>query len=294
MHRNSYDQLPNAGRYTFRVFRGRLAQFSTFQEGIHGWEEKWSRHSVASILKKHSAGDLDEFEDIFTRFLPKDLPILEAGCGLGQWVMALTSRGYRIEGIDNAEETVRGVKDAAPQLTVRLGNVYSLDVPDRSYGGYISLGVFEHKPEGPLAGLKEASRVLQPGGIACISVPYLNRERRNWLRCLPEATGTTLPNGLRFYQYYFSLEDFQSFLRQAQLETLAMFPYAVSAGLTRDFWLGRWLHSHHFFSWRLKSGFFRRCARAPFWARWRWGHMLLFVCRRMEYEKKDTGRKGLP
>ena len=284
----------------FRVFNGRLAQFKPWSNDADAWEARWVKQSHAFLLAQSSSGYLDEFE-IFTRYLPKNLPVLEAGCGLGQLVMALAVRGYSIEGVDYAKETIARIQALAPELKVRLGDVYALDAPDGSYGGYISMGVFEHHPAGPIAGLREARRVLHPDGIAFITVPYLNPQREKILCHLeasvpPESWGIAQvtstqgnkisaleksPDDLQFYQYYFSIAEFEQYLAQAQLKIKEVFPYAVYAGLTRDFPLGRLLEDKRFLHWRLKQGVHALCKKAPMWARRRWGHMLMFVCKPM-------------
>jgi SAM-dependent methyltransferase len=244
------------------------------------WEQRWAANRLQDLLNTHRDGRLGEFDEIFTRYLPKDLPILEAGCGLGQLVMALHSRGYHVEGVDYAAQTVARVKNVAPELNIRVGDVYNLDVPDGTYGGYISIGIFEHNPDGPIEGLREARRVLHQNGRALIAVPYLNAQRRKWLRAVPETERSTLDNGLSFYQFYYSSEEFSHLLRQSGLDVIEIYPYGVYAGLTRDFVLGRWLHARSFFAWRIHRRVTRLCSQAPLWARWRWAHMLMFVCRR--------------
>jgi SAM-dependent methyltransferase len=265
----------------FCNFRNRLAQFRLEINDQAYWEERWARHRIEEVLPAYGRGKLDEFEEIFTRYLPHDLPILEAGCGLGQFVVALAHRGYRIEGVDYAAQTICRLRMITPELNVRVGDVYQLDVPDGTYGGYISIGVFEHNPDDPLKGLQEARRVLHRHGVAIIAVPYLNPERQKCLRQVPVAEDARLPNGLRFYQYYFSRDEFEGFVAKAGLETIEVFPYSVYSGLTRDFASGRWLHNHSFFYWRLNRQIIRWCQKAPMWIRWKWAHMLMFICKRV-------------
>lgn len=260
-------------------FNNRLAQFRKEGGQKDFWEERWSKSEMGVVLSSHRNGKLDEFENLFSRHLPHDLPILEAGCGMGQLVMALKARGYCVEGIDYASETVSRLQTIAPELNIRVGDVYRLDVPDSAYGGYISVGIFEHNPDGPLDGLREVKRVLHPRGVALISVPYLNPERQTWLERIPVAEHQILPNDLRFYQYYFSRDEFASLLRKAGLQVVEIFPYGAYSGLTRDFSLGLKLDARNFYHWRLKRRFSRLCARAPMWARWRWAHMIMFVCK---------------
>jgi len=261
-------------------FHGRLAQFRQFEVGPAHWDERWSGSLLKQRLAANGNGNLGEFTELFTRYLPKDMPVLEAGCGPAHLVKALANRGYRVEGVDYGEQTVSAVRSIAPELQVRLGDVYNLDVDDQHYGGYISIGVFEHDPGGPLKGLRETARVLSRHGFALLSVPFLNQERRRWLEKVPEATEPELSNGLKFYQYYFSPEEMESHIRGAGLEVVESYPYSVEAGLMRDFTFLHWLQSKRRGMWRLRRPFNRLCAHSPLWMRWRLAHMIMFVCRR--------------
>jgi SAM-dependent methyltransferase len=264
--------------FIYKKFNGRLAQFASWKNEREGWEARWSSHSLEDLLESYASGELGEFE-IFSQYLPKALPVLEAGCGLGQLVMALSARGYQVEGVDYAEQTIHRLKAIAPQLNVRVGDVYALDSPDNTFGGYISIGIFEHNPDGPLRGLSEVRRVLHPKGVAFIAVPFLNRKRQKLIRQCSIAENGILDNGFQFYQYYFSKEEFEGLLKKAGLKVIEIYPYAVYSGLTRDFALGRRLHERAFFFWQINRRITRWCRNAPKWARWRFAHMIMFICR---------------
>src|SRR5216683_7851062 len=75
-------------------FNGRLAQFRFMGEHREYWEERWAQGRIRELLTAAGSGRLEEFEDLFTHYLPRDLPVLEAGCGRGHLVMALDRRGY--------------------------------------------------------------------------------------------------------------------------------------------------------------------------------------------------------
>lgn len=261
---------------TFALFNGRLAQFKPWTNSQGDWDNVWRGHDVKSYLASASTGNLGEYE-FLTRVLPKDRPVLEAGCGLGQFVAALRQRGYTVEGVDFAEATIRVVREHLPDLPVRVGDIYRLEVPDGFYGGYISLGVLEHNADGPAAALREAARVLGEGGVACISVPFLNAKRRRLRERLPAVPPTATTRD-QFYQYYYSPEEFGSLLSAAGLTLKEAIPLSVEWGLIHDHPSVAWLHRHRFFHWRLRDRFTRWARNRSEAYRLRASHMMMYLC----------------
>ncbi|OGR83862.1 MAG: hypothetical protein A2636_06770 [Elusimicrobia bacterium RIFCSPHIGHO2_01_FULL_64_10] len=117
---------------------------------------------------------------ILLKVLPKDGTILEAGCGLGQWIVYLARQGYRMAGVELVEECVKICKNVYPDMDIRSGDVRALPYPDGSFAGMISLGVVEHLIEGPEQAVREMARTLRPGGIAVVTVPAFNFFMRAW------------------------------------------------------------------------------------------------------------------
>ena len=153
-----------------RVENGRLVWYSRRADASY-WDHYWSAQVSPQTYRAAEAGKLGSFQQVFSRFLPRSGRILEAGCGVGQIVLALRVLGYDAEGVEWGQETVQSVKSLIPDLPIRVGDVTKLGVPDAWYAAYISVGVVEHRRDGPQPFLSEAWRVLQPGGIALISVP---------------------------------------------------------------------------------------------------------------------------
>ena len=264
--------------YAYAKLNGRLAQFKPWKNDEVEWQERWARRPLDKVLAPFRNGDLGEMSPL-TDYLPNDGRILEAGCGMGQLVLALDALGYDVEGVDYAERTLSEVRKAAPHLKLRQGDVYGLDVADGHYRGYISIGVFEHDPHSPDRGLRETRRVLSDGGIACIALPHLNAERRRWLGRVPEVAPDARHNDLDFYQYYYSEQEIHERLTAARLELVDTYYYSLYAGLTRDYLLGRFLNRKRFFSWRLRSAFMGLCFRAPKPIQRAGAHMAMYVCR---------------
>ena len=145
------------------------------------WTDHWGRYSVEELLAIARRSPLTR---LITQALPDDGVILEAGCGLGQYVLLLRERGWRVAGVDWSLEALAACRRAAP-APLALMELRGLAIADGVLSGYISLGVIEHDPDGPDAILVEAHRVLAPGGVLVVSVPYVNGVRRlaaGWIR----------------------------------------------------------------------------------------------------------------
>ena len=61
------------------------------------WTEHWGAHSVEELLAVARRSPLTT---LITQALPAQGVILEAGCGLGQYVLLLRERGWRAAGVD--------------------------------------------------------------------------------------------------------------------------------------------------------------------------------------------------
>ena len=97
-------------------------------------------------------------------------------------------------------------------LPVRWGNALAIDRPGAYYDTYLSIGVVEHRVEGPEPFLAEAYRVLKPGGRIIIAVPFYGLLRRCKQRLsLYDSERPALP----FFQYGFSKAEFLRLLRKA-------------------------------------------------------------------------------
>ena len=97
-------------------------------------------------------------------------------------------------------------------MPVRLGNALHIDSPDSHYDTYLSIGVVEHRVEGPEPFLSEAHRVLKPGGKILISVPYFGP-----IRVLKSRLSMydRKPPDLPFFQYGFTSKEFINYLQKA-------------------------------------------------------------------------------
>lgn len=174
------------------------------------WDEHWEDIISPELYPPQSVGlgVLSFISDC----MPKNGKILEAGCGMGHIVHELRMQGFDCEGVDNAGRTIGKIREILPDLPVFEGDVLSLAAPDDLYSGYISLGVVEHREEGPKPFLREAWRVLRKGGVAVFTVPYCStiRQIKGRLGCFSSRPGSDYV----FYQQAFTREEFSDILRQ--------------------------------------------------------------------------------
>lgn len=105
------------------------------------------------------------------RSVPRGSMILDAGCGLGE-VLADIPDGYKLHGFDfaksNVEFTKRRLGDKAD---IKQGSIYEIPFPDASMDAVLCLEVLEHI-EDDARGVRDIARVLKPGGVLIVAVPY--------------------------------------------------------------------------------------------------------------------------
>ncbi|WP_448223509.1 class I SAM-dependent methyltransferase [Gordonia iterans] len=97
-------------------------------------------------------------------------PVLDVGCGPGQWTAHLAGLGFDVNGIDPTPEFIaiaRASDSAAPDCTARyrLGSAHDLGVEDGSLGGILSWYSLIHLEPGLIStALAEFACCLRPGG----------------------------------------------------------------------------------------------------------------------------------
>jgi SAM-dependent methyltransferase len=185
------------------------------------WTEHWGGHSVDELL---AVARVSPLTTLITEALPPEGLVLEAGCGLGQYVILLRERGWRTAGVDGSVEALAACRRVAA-VPLAASDLRALAIRSGALAAYVSLGVVEHDADGPDAILAEARRVLAPGGALLISVPYLNGVRQlgaPWIRRRQAALARA---GGDFYQYAFSRRELIAALRGQGFAPLAAHPY---------------------------------------------------------------------
>jgi Methyltransferase domain len=161
--------------------------------------------------------------ELIERHLPATGRVLEAGCGLAQYVLLLREHGRAAVGADWSVDALR----AAARLgaPVSAMDLRALAVATGAVAAYLSLGVVEHDLEGPDAILREAARVVPPGGRMLLSVPYWNGVRRLAAPYLRRQARLTHAAGGQFYQYAFTRRELRQRLAAHGFTVRSFHPY---------------------------------------------------------------------
>lgn len=200
---------------------------SRYDSTRHAWENIWDSASVEVELQTMQYARAQDTMRIYTAYLPKNDVILEAGSGLSAALITLKSMGFNVVGLDYAVNALEISRRYDPSLQLFAGDVHALPHADNSLGAYLSFGVLEHFEHGMLPALKEAYRVLKPGGILVLTIPYPNVVHRfvAWRR---KQQGTTVLNDDDFYESTYTREALAGNVQQAGFQVVRIVPTSHS------------------------------------------------------------------
>lgn len=104
-------------------------------------------------------------------FLDDRWTVGDLGCGTGQVAAALAPFVTRVIAVDRSADMLQAARRRVremPNVEVRRGDLEALPIPDEELDAATLLLVLHHLPD-PGAALREAARVLKPGGRLVIS-----------------------------------------------------------------------------------------------------------------------------
>ncbi len=138
------------------------------------WEDIWDSASIEVELQAVGYQRAQATLRAYLPYLAKEDLHLEAGSGLSAVVITLRGLGYAVHGLDYALNALVESRRYDPALPLAAGDVHRLPYRDNCFGSYLSFGVLEHFAHGMQPALREAYRVLRPGGVLVLTIPYPN------------------------------------------------------------------------------------------------------------------------
>lgn len=171
-----------------------------------------------SAISDFSQYEKQSFWPLVEKRLHKNGTYLDAGCGIGGWILFLSDRGYAVSGIDAHPQAVRAMTEYDPDISVKIAGSNAIPATDNSLDGVLSIGSLEYGEGAVKDSLREFHRVVKAGGFVCIEVPLANTLRKLLYIPLKRIEGLCMrlfgrtPN---FAYYLFGKTEFEAMITDA-------------------------------------------------------------------------------
>jgi O-antigen chain-terminating methyltransferase len=142
------------------------------------------RHALDALyvgLEDQFRGTREEIKERLRTYLPilkeaklgsKRMPILDVGCGRGEWLELLKDEDLKAQGVDVNRVLAENCREQGLDVIERDVLVHLRSLPDGSLGAVTGFHIIEHLPfEVVVKLVDEIIRVLKPGGVAILETP---------------------------------------------------------------------------------------------------------------------------
>lgn len=144
-----------------------------FKATANFWHQLYESRDLYGIIHQERRAAVLLMVDSLS--LPTGSLVLDIGCGAGAISVALGSRGFNVEAVDQVLEMINLTGQAAEEvglkskITATLGDIRNLSFPGGAFKLALVIGVLPWLSayRGPLS---EVARVLEPGGHVIVNV----------------------------------------------------------------------------------------------------------------------------
>ena len=117
----------------------------------------------------------EERKDLLLQYITPGDKVLDLGCGNGRF-SGVFQKDIEYIGVDNSEGMIEIARKKYPGADFSVADALNLPFPENYFDKVFSFAVIHHVPSTELRikFLKEARKVLRPGGILILTVWHLN------------------------------------------------------------------------------------------------------------------------
>ena len=153
------------------------------QEGLQrlAQEETYTLDAFFAAFDEQFRGTRAAIKERFRMYLPPlkgaklgtdDTPIVDLGCGRGEWLELLQEEGLQAKGVDRNRALMEECRQYGLEVVENDIVSYLCGLPDGCLGGVTGFHIVEHLSfDVVLTLVDEVVRVLRPGGVAIFETP---------------------------------------------------------------------------------------------------------------------------
>lgn len=137
-------------------------------------DEARGHDALYAALEDRFRGTREDVKERLRFYLPfiKDAPVLDAGCGRGEWLELLREKDVKATGVDKNRVLIEQCRERGLEVVEEDVLVYLRGLPEKSLGAVTGFHIIEHiSLDQLLSLLDEVMRVLIPGGVVIFETP---------------------------------------------------------------------------------------------------------------------------